>query len=350
MEFYRFSLSANEKVGMISNFSTMLSAGIPILEAVDSLLEGAKGNQKKLLQTLYDDLVQGKRVNTSFAKFPGVFDKVTINLIKASEEAGTLDVTLKELKETIKKQNEFVDKIKSALIYPIIIVVVFVAIMLLILTFVIPRISSVFLKLNVTLPLPTKILIFVSDLMLKYTIPLTIVTVAIVAGIILFYRWNKKIFLHALVAMPVVSDLAKKIDLARFCHSFYLLLNSGIPITTVLELTQEVVVRKDVAASIGHCKELVVSGRKLSEGFRDAKNIMPSIMVKITEAGEKTGSLEKSMQDISEYFDYEVSNSLRAVTALIEPVMLVVVGVLIGGMMLGIIAPIYGLIGQITPK
>ena len=140
------SISANDKITLISNLTTMLGAGIPILETVDSLLEDAKGNQRKLLQVLRDDLIQGQPINTTFAKFPRIFDKITVNIIKASEEAGTLDVTLKDLKENIKKEMEFNDKIKSALIYPSFIVVVFFAVLLLILVVVVPKISTVFLR------------------------------------------------------------------------------------------------------------------------------------------------------------------------------------------------------------
>jgi type II secretory pathway component PulF len=148
----------------------MLSAGIPILETIESLLEDAKGNQRKLLQTLREDLVQGQHMYFTFAKFPKIFDNVTVNIIKASEGAGTLDVTLKDVTQNIRKEVEFNDKIRSALIYPFFIMGVFVAVMLVILIVVVPKISTVFSRLNVELPLPTKIMIFVSNLLLNYTV------------------------------------------------------------------------------------------------------------------------------------------------------------------------------------
>lgn len=122
-------LSANDKITLISNLSTMLAAGIPILESVDSLLDGSKGGQKIILETLKADLVQGKRIYASLEQFPKAFDKVTINIIKASEEAGTLSETLKDLIITIKKEIEFNDKIRGALIYPMFIMVVFVGVL-----------------------------------------------------------------------------------------------------------------------------------------------------------------------------------------------------------------------------
>src|SRR3990167_7357411 len=121
------SLSNNDKFGMLSDLGTMLSAGIPLLESVEALLEDAKGNQKKFLEVLREDLTQGKHVYFTFSKFPNVFTRVVSSIVKASEEAGTLDVALKDLKENLKKDMEFSDKIKSALAYPLFIVFVFFA-------------------------------------------------------------------------------------------------------------------------------------------------------------------------------------------------------------------------------
>lgn len=347
MKLANISISSAEKLNLISNFSTMFSAGIPILETVEALLSDAKGNQKKLLETLREDLSQGKHVYYTFSKFPKIFDPVTVSIIKASEEAGTLDVTMNELKENIKKDMEFGDKVKSALIYPAFIVVVFGGVMLLMLTFVIPRISTVFSRLRVNLPLPTRILIFVSNTLLSYTIPV-IIGVCVIAFFLLFlYKTQKKILMSLLLSLPVISRLAREIDLTRFAHSIYLLLNSGIPITSALELAQDVVAKKEVSDAIKRARETVYGGKKLSEGLMYSHHVVPTMMIKIIEAGEKSGSLDKSMQDISEYMDYQVSKSLRTVTALIEPLMLVLVGIMVGGMMLSIIAPIYGLIGQV---
>ncbi len=154
------TLSNNDKLSFIGTFSTLISAGIPILETVESLHEDAKGNTKKILELIGDDLVQGKSLHISFSKFPRVFDKVMINIIKASEEAGTLDVVLKDLKKQIQKDMEFSDNVKSALTYPIIIFVVFLSVLFIILVVAMPKIATVFEQLKVDLPLPTKILIY----------------------------------------------------------------------------------------------------------------------------------------------------------------------------------------------
>jgi type IV pilus assembly protein PilC len=350
MNIKNITLKGDEYLGFISNFATMLSAGISILEIIDSLLEDSKGNQKKILEEIKSDLMQGNRLHYSFAKFPSTFDKVTVNIIKASEEAGTLEITLLELKERIRKDIEFKDKIRSALAYPVLIMVVFAGIMLMILTFVIPRISVVFSRLNVELPLPTKILIFVSNTLMTYTIQVIIGALLFVLTITFLYKKQKKNLLNLLFSIPVVSNLVKVIDLTRFTNAFSMLLKAGIPITSALELSEDIVSKKDISKAIKNLKEFVLAGKKMSEGLKESKKIIPSIMIKITEAGEKSGSLEKSMKDVSEFLDYQVSKQIKTVTTLMEPIIMVFVGVLIGGMMLAIIAPMYGMISQVGSR
>lgn len=344
------SLSASDKITIISNFSTMLSAGISILEAVDSLLEDSKGNQKKILLTLRESLVQGKHVYEAFATFPNVFDRVTVSIIKAAEEAGTLDKTLKDLRNNIMKENEFSDKIKSALTYPILIMMVFIGVLLMILIVVMPKISSVFSRLKVDLPLPTKILIFVSNLLITYTIPFVIICILITAGFVALYRTNRKLVLGFIFSLPLISDLVKQIDLVRFTQSLHYLLTSGIPIVSALELSEDVVKRKDIAQVIKKSKDMIIAGKKLSEGLKTGRGKIPSIMIKIIEAGEKSGTLDLALKDISEYMDYQVSNTLERLTTLLEPLMLVLVGISVGGMMLAIIGPIYSMIGQVGKR
>jgi len=341
------TMSNNEKLSLFSTLSTMISAGIPILEVVDSVLEDSKGNTKKIVESIRDDLIQGKSLSVAFSKFPSVFDKVTINVIKASEEAGTLEVVLKDLKTQLKKDMEFMDNVKSAVTYPIVILILFIIVLTIILVFVIPKIATVFTQLRVKLPLPTQILIFMSNVILHHTIPFLIGLVLIFGGLTLLFKFKKSLVLGFIFSLPLISNLIKEIDLVRFSRSMYLLLNSGITITSALVLAEEIVMRKDIAKVIAVAQETVLSGKKLSEAFKGKKTIFPGIVIKIIEAGEKTGTLDKSMDEIAEYMDYQVNSSLKTVISLLEPLMLVFVGLLVGGMMMSIIGPIYGLISQV---
>jgi type II secretory pathway component PulF len=340
-------LKSGEKIALISNLSTMLSAGIPILDAVSSLIEDAKGNQQKILDTLRDDITQGHQVNYTLAKFPNVFDKVTVSIVRASEAAGTLDVTLKDLREGLRKQNEFSDKIKSALLYPTFIVSVFILILLINLIFVIPRVAMVFKSLRVPLPLPTRILIFASDLMVKNTLPFLVGVGIFVLFIIYLFSQKRSMLLNILYSLPGISKLIVLIDVTQFSRSLHLLLNSGLSIVGALELTENVALKKQTKAIIQKSKEMILGGKTFSEGLKAAKGYFPGMMIKLIETGEKTGTLDKSLNDIAEYFDYEVTNTLKTLTALLEPVMLVLVGVVVGIMMIAIISPIYGMISQV---
>lgn len=344
------TLSNSDKLSFLSNFSTLLSAGIPIIEAIDSLLEDSKGNLKKILATLRENLVQGKHVYSGLSEFPLVFDEIIVNIVQASEEAGTLETALKDLRNMTKKDIEFNDKVRSALMYPTFVITVFGGVLLVILTFVIPKIFTVFSQLQIKIPLPTRILLFISNSLLRYTLPIGIMFVVFVVGGIFIYKKKKKAVMSFIASLPLIRKISKEIDLTRFSRSLYLLLSSGVPIASALELAQRVVNSKKIGKLIGESRTMILAGKKLSEGLKNARGYIPSIMIKIIEAGEKTGTLDTSMNEIADYLDYQVSKTLQTFTALLEPIMLVVVGILVGGMMLSIIGPIYGLIGQIGSR
>lgn len=341
------TFNTDEKLNLLSNLSTMLSSSIPILDAVNTLLEDSRGNLKTFLTTLKEDLIAGNRVNTTFAKFPRSFDRVIVNLIRGAEEGGTLEITLRDIKNNIQKEAEFSDKIKSAMMYPTIIFTVLIGVMLMILIVVIPKISLVFSRLKVKLPLPTKIMIYLSDLLVhQYLYIIFGIIILTIIGVFL-YKEKRQFFTNIIVSLPLISGLSKKIDLTRFSRNLFLLLSSGLPISTALEFSQDVVANQQIKNMINKSREMLSSGKQFSAGLKNNNKSIPSMMVKLIEVGEKSGTLEKSMQDISDYMDYQVSKDLKTITTLIEPIMLIVVSIAVGGMMISIIGPIYGLISQV---
>ncbi len=346
MKAEKLSISANERLSFFSNMSTMVNAGLTTAEAISSLLQDATGTMKMILTGIAADINQGKQLHNALGRYPKVFDTVTVAIIKASEESGTIDVVLKDIKSTVKKDIEFTDKIKSAITYPIIIIVVFFGVLVLLLTFVIPKIATVFLRLRVELPLPTKILIFLSDLILHYTIPTFAALGVAIFLMVLLYTKQKRFFVNTMLSLPYISTIARQIDLTKFSRSMYLLLTSSIPLYTALEFTQHVAIKNDVRAAINRARDFVGAGKTITDGLRGQKAI-PALMTKIIEVGEHSGTLDKSMEDLTEYFDYQVTTSLQYVVTLLEPIILVVVGLVVGSMMMAIIAPIYSLIGQV---
>lgn len=346
----KLRITDKEKLSLITNLSSLVNAGISLFEAIETLSEQTEGSQKKILVEMSAGLEQGKKISSVLEKFPKAFDPVTINLLRSAENSGNLGKTLKDLSENIERDIDFKNKVQGALVYPGLIMVLFLGVVIMILTYVIPRISSVFSKLNVVLPLPTKIMIASSEFFLAYWPYITGGFVVLLVSLFILYRNNKRAFVNLLFSLPLISKLARKIDLARFTKNFNLMLASGIPITEVLDSMVFIVQKADMAKAIVSAKDKVSEGNDLSESLSEYKDIFPPIFIKIVNAGEKSGTLEESMLKLSVRFEKEVEDTLDLIVTILEPAMLVVLGVLVGGIMLSIIAPIYQLIGNISPR
>lgn len=344
------SLSKQEKLSLVSELGTLLASGIAVADTVDSLLKEAKGNRLKILTALKKDLEEGKTIADSFAKFSDAFDPISVSLIRSAEEAGTLDATLKDIVLSLRREIDFDDKVRAALAYPGMILLVFAAVLTMIIVYVVPKISTVFTRLKINLPLPTKILIAISNFVLSYAPFVAALVVVLIILTVLLYKYRKRDLTNFVFSFPYLSSLARNIDLAHFCHNTSLLLSAGIPINESLDLVKGVVSKKEVYKMVTYCKKAVDSGDTMSSGLKDFPKIVPQTMIRITEAGEKSGKIEDSMAELSEYFERRVENSLKTITTMIEPIMLVVIGLLVGGMMLAIIAPIYNMIGQIRTR
>lgn len=343
-------LSGGEKIEFFSNLHTLLKAGIPLLNGVESLIEDSKGNLKKVYSSLREDLLAGKRMYVTLSKFPDSFDRVVVNLIKAAEEAGTLETTLNDIKKTTQADIEFSDKVKSALTYPLFVLVVFLGVMMVMLFVVMPKISDVFGRLKVQIPLPTKILIMLSNFITKNTFYVGLGFFIFSVFIFYLFRIKKRLIINFLSTLPVLSGLYKKIDIVRFSRSMGLLLSSGIPIVNALELSTDVVNKKELKNLLQKSKSMVYAGKQFSQGLEGQKKIIPPIVVKLIQIGEISGSLDKAMYDVTEYMDYEVSKSLKTLTTLLEPLMLVFVGILVGTIMISIISPMYNMISQVSNR
>lgn len=347
---YNYNLSLTEKLTIFTSLARMLAGGIPISQALDALLEDANNNQKRILDVLKADLAEGKNISESLEKFPKTFDPVITNLIRTAEKSGHLEKTLDEIVKTYSKESELKDKIKAAIAYPVFVIFTFLAIITLILLFVIPRITTVFLRLKQNLPLPTKILITISTQLRENTLIFLLGLAAVLAVLVFLFTKKKSLLLEIASKLPLVSNIATEVDLTRMSSSIALMLSSSIPLTEALNLSKKSVSQKNTKAAIAFCQETVESGKKFSEGLKKYPKIIPPIMIRMVEAGEKSGSLQKSLEELASYFDTKVDSSLKTLTILLEPSLLVIIGILVGGIMLAVIAPIYGLISQISNR
>jgi type II secretory pathway component PulF len=343
-------LSQTEKLALINNLSKLLEGGIPLTDAIDALLEDAKKNQKKVIETLKTDMQEGRTIAEALAKFPKSFDPITIGLIATGEKSGNLEKTFSQLSINLTADMELSGKLKAAIAYPIFVMIVFFSVLLLILVFVIPRIASVFLRLKLHLPLTTKILITTSSLLKENTlIFLTFFFLSIVL-IIFVFKKRSRFIINILAKLPILSGLATQIDLERFTRSLGIMLSTSIPIDEALDLTKNVVYKKNIKQIIEACLSSVQSGKKISETFKQNPKIIPTLMTRMVEVGEKSGSLDQALLSLSTYFQNKIDSTIKTLTIMLEPILLVIIGVLVGGIMVSIIAPIYTLIGSISPR
>lgn len=287
-------ISDKDKLDIITSLQMMLSAGVPLLDSLESLSTSAKGTQLKILKILYKDVDEGNPISDSLARFPDSFDRVTISILKAAETAGTLNEALLDIAANIKKSIEVQSKVMSALAYPSVVMFVFFGVLITILTFVIPRISVVFTRLHVNLPLGTRILIRSSELFVGYWMYLGIGLAVLIFICVLLFIYRRRWLLGIFLKLPLVSGIAYLFDLSNFSYMFYLLLKSGVSITKAIKLAGNVVLQPRTRKAIEQVLETVEGGNPVNIGLKESPKVFPNFMVRITEAGEKTGSLELS--------------------------------------------------------
>lgn len=341
-------LSNTERLELIGNLSTMISAGIPLLEGVTSLLNQSKKNQQILLQYFRDNLNQGKTISETFAEFPYVFDSITVNTIKIAEETGTLDIVFKSITENYSKQLEFNRNLRNSLLYPVLISLVFFVVVGFILIYVIPKIAQVFTSLNVNVPITAQILIFSSNVIINYGYLLAIALILFIIGAVAMYQYRRKLVMDFILNLPVISNLGIDIDFTNLCRNMYLLLSAGVPINKSFKLCEPVIKKKEVLDALILAEKEIAGGKDFSDALRLSPNVIPDFMVLIISTGERTGTLDKSMFTLAEYFEGKVNSKIKNIATLVEPAVIIIIGVFIGGMMFSIISPIYELIGSIN--
>lgn len=339
------------KVEFFQNLATMIDAGIPIDQAINSIVEDSdKASKNLVFNSLVKNLESGKSLNEGLANFPAYFSRSEISVIKAGEVGGTLTDSLKILVRTLREQ-EFIKKsIKSAMTYPAIVMGVMGVVSSVLVLFVIPRLGETFLKLNVKIPLPTQILIQLSLFLHKNQI-LSIIGILLLALlIVLFIRSNvgKKTFIFILSHIPVTKRIMLEIDLARVSTIFSSLLTSGIPILEVLELTKDTLILPEVKKTITQVSRDLASGSTLEAAFDKHRQVYPSTFRRILATGEKSGTLETSMAQVFEYYSASVSDKLKNISVIIEPVILVIIALGVGGLIISFIGPVYELIGSLN--
>lgn len=342
-------ISSMDILFLVRNLSTTTKAGLSIIESLDILIADTKKKlMKKILQGVQSMVKNGQSLSFSFNEYSNSFPPIFIGMIKAGEVSGQLDKTLTELAKYLSKEYTLRSKVKSALTYPIILLVASTVVVTLMLMFVLPQLTQSFISNNVELPLITKIFMFISS-MLTWSFTLDIF---VVLGLIWFFVYfnstkiGKKFFFFIISHTPVANDLIKKIALVRFARNFGNLIGSGLSVVDSLEISSSSMDNIDYNDVIVKIIDDIKEGITISEAFGKYPKLFPNLLVSLITVGERTGSLEEILIDFADFYEEEVDNQLKELTSVLEPVLLLIMGLMIGSIAVSIILPIYQLIGH----
>jgi len=327
-------------------FSTMIDAGLPLVQCLNILAEQSESKTLRAVTANVARQVEaGSTLAESLRRHPRTFDDLFTNLVQVGEAGGILDVVLQRLSVYIEKAAALKRKVKAAMVYPSTIIGVAFLIVIFMLTFVIPTFATMFKNLGADLPLPTQIVLWMSDFVRGYIIFIILGVMGAVYLLRRYYRTeNGKSTIDALLLkLPVFGTLIRKVAVARFTRTFGTLVSSGVPILEGLRITARTAGNKVVEKAVMQCRAAVTAGKTLAEPLK-ASGVFPPMVTQMIAVGEQTGALDAMLNKIADFYDDEVDTAVGALTALLEPLMIVILGVIIGGLVVAMYLPIFRLV------
>jgi type IV pilus assembly protein PilC len=329
--------------------ATLFEAGVSALK-VFRLLSSEMDNLvlRKILTEVSDDLQGGSSISNALAKHPRVFSSFYVNMVRAGEESGKLNQTFNYLAEYLDRSYELSSKTKNALIYPAFVIGTFIIVMILMLTLVIPKLSVIIEESGGEIPIYTRIVIAISDFIVSYGV-FVLIFIALVFAYLYWQNGrnpDKNIWDTLKLEIPYIKTIYEKLYLARIADNLDTMLSSGIPIVRALEITGAVVENKVYEQVLISSTESVKGGALISEAFAKHKE-MPNLMIQMTKIGEETGELGYILKNLAHFYKREVDGAVDTLVGLIEPVMIVALGVGVGLLLTSVLIPIYNIAGSI---
>jgi type IV pilus assembly protein PilC len=331
-------------------FSVMIDAGLPLVQCLDILgtQEEDRNFGAVILQTRAD-VEAGSSLADAMRKHPKTFDPLFTNMIAAGEAGGILDTILKRLAAYIEKAVKLASQVKSAMIYPVAVMLIAALVVGVILWKVIPTFAQMFEGLGASLPLPTRIVIAMSDRFVAYAPFLLIGVVGLAYVSKQYYGTDggRRVIDRGLLRLPFVGDVLRKIAVARFCRTLATLVSSGVPILDGLEITAKTAGNAIVEDAVIVTRHSVEHGKGIASPLKDTA-VFPSMVTQMIGVGETSGSLDVMLAKIADFFEDEVDTSIAGLLTLLEPIMIAVLGVIVGGIVIAMYLPIFDLISKLT--
>jgi type IV pilus assembly protein PilC len=341
---------AKELAIFVRQFSVMIDAGLPLVQCLEIL--GTQQENKtfaKILQQTRMDVEGGSTLADAMRKHPKAFDELFVNMIAAGEAGGILDTILKRLATYIEKAVKLKAQVKGAMVYPIAVLCIAGLVIAVILWKVIPTFASMFEGLGATLPLPTRIVITMSNWFVRL---LPFLVIGIVAGVFFFRRYyatygGRRVIDKAVLKAPIIGVLMQKIAVARFCRTLATLISSGVPILDGLEITARTAGNAIVEDAIMAVRKGVESGLTVAQPLKES-GVFPPMVVQMIGVGEQTGALDAMLSKIADFYEEEVDQAVANLLTLMEPVMILFLGITVGGIVISMYLPLFDLISKLT--
>ncbi|UCD49850.1 MAG: type II secretion system F family protein [Phycisphaerales bacterium] len=336
--------------------STLLHAGMPLVPALSALIEQMQCPTKhravrwgqttsplaQIVEGVRDDVNAGSTLAEAFGRHPSLFSPLFINMIAAGEASGTLEIVLGRLADILEKRVQLTGKVKSAVAYPVMMAIVATGVVVFLLSFVVPSITELFVKMNQELPWPTRLLIGISGFVKTYIVLILVIVCGAVAGAVALTKthdgrsWLDRIKLR----LPLFGPLFFRLEVARLTRTLGTLMKSGIPVIAALEISRRVSQNSVITKAAETIAELVHKGQTIADAVKTT-GLFPPVIFHVIATGQMTGNIEDGLIDIAEMYDGEVETTVRTLTSLLEPLILLLMGGVVGFIVLAILLPIF---------
>ncbi|OGQ05198.1 MAG: type II secretion system protein GspF [Deltaproteobacteria bacterium RIFCSPLOWO2_12_FULL_44_12] len=346
VDFSRFTqrIKTQDIAQMTRQLATLVNAGIPLVESLTALVDQIENPKlKKVISQVREKVTEGMKMSDAMRAHPKVFGDLYVNMVNAGENSGALDVVLVRLADFTEGQARLKSKIIGAMIYPAIMSIVGVFLMIALVVFVVPKITQIFEDVQATLPLPTKILMGVSDAL---TTPWVIILILILIPLAIYgvKRWLKtpkgrEFWDRRMLKVPLFGKLNRMVAISRFSRTLSTLLNSGVPLLNALDIVRNIVTNTIIRRAIEETRTSVQEGASVSDPLKKSGEF-PPIVTHMIAIGEKTGDLEKMLERIAEAYDAQVDNTVSTLTTLLEPIMILVMASIVSFIVMSILLPI----------
>ncbi|GAB6271112.1 pilus assembly protein PilC [Smithella sp. F21] len=343
LPFLQGGVKEKEVVVFCRIFATMISAGLPLIQCLGLLADQEQNKAfSKIIRTVKEDIEGGTSLTDALKKHPKVFDDLFTNLIAAGEAGGILDLVLGRLSTYLEKAMKLKAQVKSAMTYPIAVLVISIAVVTLLLLKVIPVFQKMFEGMGGELPGPTAMVVAMSEFVQSYWWIIFGILAAVIVGVIQFYKTDKGRWMmdSAMLKAPIFGPVLKKVAVARFSRTLSTMMSSGVPILEGLNIVSKTAGNVVIEAALIKTRQSISEGQSIAEPLSQT-DIFPPMVVQMIAVGEATGALDAMLNKIADFYDEEVDAAVAGLTALIEPIMMVFLGGVVGGMIIAMYLPIF---------